>query len=199
MFIFKNVYFMYYKLLYFMICIGSIMNKKTFLKLSILIALLISINVFYNTLQSSKALSYLSTDPKACINCHVMNTAYATWQHSSHFKVKCVECHLPTDNIVDKYIAKARDGYNHSLAFTLNTYKQSMKITEDGADRVQKNCVSCHASLISSISSTDKYHSYDEDAKTEQKRCWECHKSVPHGTVRAITTTPYNLGVQEVK
>jgi len=163
------------------------------------ITLLIASGMFLYTLKASKALSYLSTDPKACINCHVMNTAYATWQHSSHYKVKCVECHLPTEGVVDKYMAKARDGYNHSLAFTLNTYDQSIKITKDGADRVQKNCVTCHATVTSNMTITDKYHSYNEDAKTEQKRCWECHKTVPHGTVRALTTTPHNLGVQEVK
>jgi len=149
----------------------------------------------------SKALSYLSKDPKACINCHVMNTQYATWQHSSHAReATCVECHLPTDNIVNKYLSKARDGWNHSIAFTLRTYDPAIKISEDGARRVQENCISCHKSIVSEISSNaDKYHNFSDPNVENGRKCWSCHKDVPHGKVRSITTTPYNLGVKEVK
>jgi len=44
----------------------------------------VAIVFFAYLVYASKAFSYLSADPKACINCHVMNTQYATWQHSSH-------------------------------------------------------------------------------------------------------------------
>ena len=44
----------------------------------------------------SKAYSYLSDDPKVCVNCHVMGPYYATWQHSSHKMVAtCNDCHVP--------------------------------------------------------------------------------------------------------
>jgi len=32
----------------------------------------------------SKAISYLSDDPKTCVNCHVMTPQYTTWLNSSH-------------------------------------------------------------------------------------------------------------------
>jgi cytochrome c nitrite reductase small subunit len=32
----------------------------------------------------SRAASYLSDEPEVCINCHVMDNAYATWRHGSH-------------------------------------------------------------------------------------------------------------------
>jgi cytochrome c nitrite reductase small subunit len=158
------------------------------------------------TIKLSKAHSYLSKDPKACINCHVMNTQYATWQHSSHNKVTCIECHLPTDSFVEKYAAKAIDGWNHSLAFTLGTYDPAIKISDYGAERVQKNCISCHEQLTSQIGHNfhlnGHFQSLDSKGKQpqeEQRKCWSCHSSVPHGKVRSITTIPHNLGVKNVK
>ncbi len=148
----------------------------------------------------SEAASYLSSDPKACINCHVMNTQYATWQHSSHARVAgCVDCHLPTDNFVEKYWAKSIDGWNHSVAFTIDKYDHAIKISDYGAERVQKNCISCHSSITSTISSNaDRYHNFSSPYVENGRKCWDCHKGVPHGKVRSIAMTPYNLGVKEV-
>ena len=145
---------------------------------------------------TSKMASYLSSDPKACINCHVMNTQYATWQHSAHReRATCVECHLPTDNVFDKYLAKTIDGWRHSVAFTNHLHKNTIKISDYGARRVQKNCISCHESVTSQIiSNAENNHSFK---KIGDRKCWECHKSVPHGKVRGMTTAPYNLGVKE--
>lgn len=177
------------------------MNKSKFLVYSSLAVFAIAIGLFVYLVNASKALSYLSSDPKACINCHVMNSQYATWQHSSHAeRATCIECHLPTTNIVQKYIAKARDGWNHSVAFTLDTYNHSIKISEDGAKRVQENCISCHASLSSTLlDNADKYHNFKDAKGASERMCWECHKTVPHGKTRSLTTTPDTLGVKEVK
>ncbi len=175
-------------------------NKTTLQKIAIL-AFIIAIGFFIYLIIAAKAFSYLSTDPKACINCHVMNTQYATWQHSSHAqRATCVECHLPTDGFINKYMAKARDGFNHTLAFTLNTYDHAMRISDDGASRVQKNCISCHKSVTSVIgTNADKYHNFDDEHVENGRKCWSCHKQVPHGKVRGLTTTPYSLGLREVK
>ncbi|MBL1243185.1 MAG: cytochrome c nitrite reductase small subunit [Sulfurimonas sp.] len=177
------------------------MKENSLIKKIAIFIFVIAVGFLIYTIIASKALSYLSKDPKACINCHVMNTQYATWQHSSHAReATCVECHLPTDNIVNKYLSKARDGWNHSVAFTLNTYDHAIKISEDGERRVQENCISCHKSIVSEISSnTDKYHNFSDPNVENGRKCWSCHKDVPHGKVRSITTTPYNLGVKEVK
>ena len=177
------------------------MKNSKFLKYGALLAFVIAIGFFAYMLQISKALSYLSSDPKACINCHVMNTQYATWQDSSHAeRATCVDCHLPRGNMVDKYISKAIDGYNHGVAFTFNTYKNAIKISDDGARRVQENCVSCHKSLTSQmVVNSDVNHKYDDPSVATGRRCWECHKDVPHGKVRGLTTAPNNLGVKELR
>jgi len=175
-------------------------KNSRFLVISALGVFFIAVGLFIFLLNESKVLSYLSKDPKACINCHVMNTQYATWQHSSHKEITCVECHLPTDSFINKYVAKARDGWNHSVAFTLNTYKNAIQISEDGARRVQKNCISCHSSLVSTIvSNSDMNHNYKEGEVETGRKCWDCHKNVPHGKVRGLSTTLDSLGIKEVK
>ncbi len=175
--------------------------KNNKLKKISLITFVIAVAFFVFIVYASKMPSYLSNDPKACINCHVMNTQYATWQHSAHAReALCVDCHLPHDGFFNKYKAKAIDGWKHSKAFTLNTYNPAIEISDEGAQIVQDNCISCHKSIVSTIvKNADKYHRFASPEVATGRRCWECHKSVPHGKVRAITTTPNNLGVKEVK
>jgi len=165
-----------------------------------LFVFVVAVGFFIYVLNISKATSYLTSEPGACINCHVMNTQYATWQHSSHAKAAtCADCHLPHEG-VGKYVAKARDGFNHAMAFTFKTYKNAIVISDDGAKRVQDNCISCHASLTSVMAlNSDVNHRYDDESVKTGRRCWECHKEVPHGKVRGLATTPDNLGVRYVK
>ncbi|MBK7961920.1 MAG: NapC/NirT family cytochrome c [Bdellovibrionales bacterium] len=50
----------------------------------------------------AKGYSYMSDDPQACINCHVMRENMDSWIKSTHHHVaKCNDCHLP-HNIVGK-------------------------------------------------------------------------------------------------
>lgn len=174
-------------------------NKKLIVYGSI-ISFIFAIGLFVYTVNVSHMISYFSSDPKACINCHTMQTQYATWQHSSHReRATCIECHLPTDGFVNKWTAKAKDGFNHSYAMTFNTYKHNIQISEDGAKRVQANCISCHSKTVSTMkTNSDKYHSFkDGESLQNGRKCWDCHKEVPHGKVRSLTTTPYNIGVKE--
>ncbi|WP_028584331.1 cytochrome c nitrite reductase small subunit [Desulfogranum mediterraneum] len=175
------------------------MQKGKLLKLSALTIFVIALITLGYLVNLSKALSYLSSDPKACINCHVMQTQYATWQHSSHAqRASCVECHLPRDTMANKYAAKARDGWNHTLVFTMNSYQQNIGISADGAKRVQANCIACHAELTAVIrSSSDSYHDF-KGIPNRDRTCWECHREVPHGRVRNVASTPNNLGVREL-
>ncbi len=175
------------------------MKTGKLLFFSSIISFVAAIVFFAYLVYASKALSYLSTDPKACINCHVMNTQYATWQHSSHAqRATCIECHLPVDNMLNKYAAKARDGWNHSVAFTMNTFAQNIEISEDGANRVQANCITCHATLTEGIlANSDRYHDFTGVPETD-RRCWDCHREVPHGKARSLSSTPNALGVREL-
>lgn len=121
------------------------------------------------TFQYAEGLSYLSSDPRACANCHIMESQFASWQKSSHHTVAaCVDCHLPPQGL-EKYIAKARNGWNHSRAFTLQDFPEPILITPPNAELLQDNCLRCHADLVHDISTAGA------------PRCVSCHVSVGHG------------------
>ena len=88
--------------------------------------------------------SYLTDDPRACVNCHVMTTEYITWNHSSHREVaSCNDCHVPHDNVFKQYSFKARDGLYHATIYTLRTEPQAIVMHEAGQEVVQSNCIRC--------------------------------------------------------
>lgn len=175
---------------------GCPMKKKsgvlTYLAVFSFVAALI---VFVNLVRESKMLNYLSQDAEACITCHPMNTLYATWQHSSHRnRAVCVDCHLPHDSFVNKMLAKARDGLRHSWAMTFKTYGYNLHITDDAAARIQENCIRCHGTLVSQmLDNSALYTSYGDRTVRMGRRCWECHRSVPHGRMRNLTATQNNF------
>jgi cytochrome c nitrite reductase small subunit len=136
-----------------------------------LIGLISGLGVF--TFTYAKGWSYLSDDPSACVNCHVMREQFDAWQHSSHARVAaCNDCHTPHSSLVAKYAIKGINGWNHSVAFTLDNYPQNITIRDFNADVVRENCVGCHATAVSLI---DPNHQGDVD-------CLTCHAGIGHST-----------------
>ena len=126
----------------------------------------------FSTLDYAEGLSYLSTDPKACANCHIMESQYDSWQKAGHHTVAtCVDCHLPAD-FVGKYWAKSVNGWNHSKAFTLQDFPEPIRITPRNAQILQDNCVRCHADLVHDQTSVDAGGPI---------LCVHCHADVGHG------------------
>lgn len=129
------------------------------------------------TFHYGEGLSYFSTKPEACVNCHVMREQYDGWQKSPHHATAtCVDCHLPHEPL-PKLIAKAKNGWFHSKAFTLQDFHEPIMITEANARILQKNCVHCHASLVGMVA-----HAAGESI--EETSCVRCHADVGHGPTR---------------
>lgn len=137
----------------------------------------------------SNALSYLSDDPKTCINCHVMNSYYSSWAHSSHRRfTNCNECHVPHNNIVSKFLFKAQDGLRHATVFTLRTEPQVIYILEAGQKVVQENCIRCHYQNISNTSLVNATNAHIGNDK--EQVCWRCHRELPHRRVNSLSSAP---------
>lgn len=122
----------------------------------------------------AKGLSYLSTDPRACVNCHVMNPQYEGWLKSGHRHVAtCVECHLPHAGIA-KWLAKGEHGVRHSAAFTLQNFKEPIEITPRDREIVRTNCLRCHESLVHAVAEVPGRAGGELD-------CMHCHAGAGHG------------------
>jgi len=138
----------------------------------------------------SKVASYLSDDPSTCMNCHIMAPQHATWSHSSHReKTNCNDCHVPHNNVFNKYFFKAKDGIRHATIFTLRKEPQVIFIKEEGKKVVQENCIRCHMDLLRD----EKVHNYTSVYQHErtERPCWDCHRETPHGRVNSISSVPY--------
>ncbi len=123
-----------------------------------------------STFQYADGFGYLSEDPAACVNCHIMWPQYDSWQKSSHHTVAvCVDCHLPTE-FVHKYMAKAEHGWNHSKGFTLQNFAEPIEITQKTADDLQANCLRCHGEFV-----------HQQSVGNSMPECQHCHDDVGHG------------------
>ncbi|MBN1607563.1 MAG: cytochrome c nitrite reductase small subunit [Polyangiaceae bacterium] len=126
------------------------------------------------TFRYAEGLSYLSSDPRACVNCHIMRPQYDSWQKASHHAVAtCVDCHLPT-GFVAKYLAKASNGWHHSKGFTLQDFDEPIRVKPGNAAILQENCLRCHEPMVDLLVSGAKT---DRDAVV----CVHCHAGVGHG------------------
>lgn len=126
------------------------------------------------TFHYAEGFSYLSTRPEACANCHIMQPQYDSWQKAGHHTAAtCVDCHLPVSGI-DKWIAKAGNGWHHSKAFTLQDFPEPIRITPKNATILQENCLRCHSDFVHEqvAGSTTRKGAID---------CMHCHADVGHG------------------
>ena len=115
--------------------------------------------------------SYMTNDPRACANCHVMEDHYSAWTKSSHHAVAvCNDCHTPP-GLVSKYATKAINGFNHSLAFTTGRFPDPLRITGRNAGVTERACRKCHEDIVLAIES---------HPKAEQTSCIRCHSTVGH-------------------
>ncbi|MDP6635164.1 MAG: cytochrome c nitrite reductase small subunit [Phycisphaerae bacterium] len=137
------------------------------------------------TARLGNAASYLSESPEACMNCHVMTDAYASWQRGSHAKVAvCVDCHVPHSNVFSKLAFKGMDGVKHSYAFTVRSEPQVLRLSEGAVPIIQANCLRCHSNYFDMI----------RLAGPEERKCWDCHSNV-HGEVHGLSASPRPLRI----
>jgi cytochrome c nitrite reductase small subunit len=133
---------------------------------------LIGIGAF--TFAYARGGSYMTNDPAACVNCHVMRDQFAGWTRSSHHNVAvCNDCHTP-HNFVGKWATKALNGWNHSFAFTTGRFEEPIRIGPRNRAITESTCRSCHARL------TDAIDHAGQIGAQEQLSCLKCHWNVGH-------------------
>lgn len=116
--------------------------------------------------------AYLSNDPAACANCHVMQGHYDAWLASSHKNVAtCNDCHLP-HHFPGKWITKGDNGFFHSLAFTTGGFHEPIQIKPRNRRVTQGACLYCHNDLVN--------HMLPAEPGGDMLLCIHCHQDVGH-------------------
>jgi cytochrome c nitrite reductase small subunit len=116
--------------------------------------------------------SYLTDDPAACANCHIMRAQYDGWSKSSHRAVAvCNDCHTPT-GLVAKYATKAANGFWHSFAFTTGRFAEPLQITPHNLAISEQACRTCHQRIIAAIAGPP--------GGAAPLLCTPCHSRVGH-------------------
>jgi cytochrome c nitrite reductase small subunit len=115
---------------------------------------------------------YLSSDPAACANCHVMQGHYDSWQKSGHEHVAvCNDCHLP-HHFFGKWVTKADNGFFHSLAFTLENFHEPIQIKPRNRRVTQNACLHCHEDFVHAM--------LPAAGEGETLACIHCHRDAGH-------------------
>jgi cytochrome c nitrite reductase small subunit len=124
------------------------------------------------TLGYGDGAAYLSSDPQACTNCHVMQGHFDSWLSSTHHHVAvCNDCHLPP-GFFGKWLTKADNGLLHSWAFTTGDFPDPLRIKPRNARRTQATCMHCHGELIHALAPAV--------AGGDVIPCVHCHAAVGH-------------------
>ena len=138
----------------------------------------------------SRMPSYLSDDPSACVNCHIMAPYHQSWQKSSHSPwTSCNDCHVPHNNFINHYGFKAKDGLYHAAVFTFRAEPQVIRPRKASYGVIMDNCIRCHTQLNTEFVKTGMVK-YAQTLTGEGKACWDCHREVPHGRISNLAMSP---------
>ena len=131
----------------------------------------------------ARGYSYLTNDPRACANCHVMNEQYDGWVKGPHRAVAaCNDCHTPP-GLFGKYATKATNGFWHSFYFTTGGFPEPIRITGRNRRVTEEACRHCHRPVVEPMVA-DPYGSHPRGAVS----CIRCHTSVGHLQMSPIGT-----------
>ena len=141
-------------------------------KLTLVILLGATLGLGLFTFGYARGSAYLTNDPAACANCHIMTEHFAAWTKSSHRQVAtCNDCHTP-HSFLGKYATKASNGFWHSFYFTTGTFHEPIRITPRNAAITEGACRYCHADIVHAIDTFPR--------RGGELACVSCHRNVGH-------------------
>jgi cytochrome c nitrite reductase small subunit len=105
--------------------------------------------------------------PIFCSSCHVMQSQFEAWFNvGMHRTIRCVDCHLPHENIPVYYFWKSIDGAKDAIVFYSGRTPEHITISTRGKNHIQGNCLRCHFERVAMID--------------QERHCWECHRFLQH-------------------
>lgn len=143
----------------------------------------------------ARGASYLTSDPRACANCHVMNEHYDAWVKSSHRAVAvCNDCHTPP-GLVAKYATKAANGFWHSFAFTTGRFPDPLSIRPRNREIAERACRGCHAEIVQAmlgrVAGPEPGPKAGAESPGGRVSCIRCHGAVGHPMLATPAPRPH--------
>jgi cytochrome c nitrite reductase small subunit len=108
-----------------------------------------------------------SGTPEFCAGCHVMEAEYEAWRHQgAHRRIKCIDCHLPNDQIANHLTWKGLTGMWDMFIFYSGRVPENIVLSPRGGKILQANCMRCHEETVALV--------------MVDRNCWECHRQLSH-------------------
>ena len=102
-----------------------------------------------------------------------MTPQYEAWQKSGHRHTAILRRVSPAARRDRQVGGEGQSGgFRHSLAFTLQNFKEPIEIKPRDRDIVRVNCVRCHAALVHGVAASPARQDLD---------CLHCHAAAGHG------------------
>jgi len=134
----------------------------------------------------ARGYSYLTNNPSACANCHVMREHFAAWSKGSHRSVAtCNDCHTP-HTLIGKYATKATNGFWHSFYFTTGRFPDPLRANARNHRIAEASCRYCHSEITAAIEhgaerpTVRQAAGGNDVARPEEFSCIRCHRYVGH-------------------
>jgi cytochrome c nitrite reductase small subunit len=120
----------------------------------------------------ARGASYLTDNPAACANCHIMQEQFDGWVKASHrAAAACNDCHTPA-GFLPKYATKALNGFWHSFAFTTGRFPEPIRIGARNHAVTEQTCRTCHQAIVEAIEGPHR--------QGASLSCIRCHSEVGH-------------------
>lgn len=142
-----------------------------------------------------------TSDSDFCVSCHEMTPMVLAYKSDVHggnnakgVKARCVDCHIPHDNLAKYVLTKAKNGIVEGyIHFTKNVDEINWheKRKNRGNFVYDNGCMSCHSKILNNTLSSFKAQQMHEhyvklkDTK-EALACANCHIEVGHNELNNI-------------
>jgi len=129
-----------------------------------------------------------------CSRCHSMKGAVAAYDEDVHggnnklgFKAKCVDCHLPHDNVFVYTKGKAYTGIKDILGelFWADTVDWKARLEQRQEFTYSNGCEKCHNLNVIQYEIPKAFLAHKDYKTGKVTTCIKCHEHVGHKNIKA--------------
>ena len=158
-------------------------SSAVLIVLGVLVGTAIGLGAY--TFVYAKGYSYLTNNPAACANCHVMQRAVRRLGEVEPSLGRDLQRLPHAAQLIGKYAVKANNGFWHSFYFTSGKYPDTIEITKFDHQVTENACRRCHENITAAIDGNVVH------GNAEGLQCTRCHNSVGHSeSASAGLTSP---------